>query len=321
MIWLVEINNSKLKRPAIFSVYTLKCQISAREDPLHIGHYRWTPQGISFDLHTKKAKNQQKGCKSTRMSFVVANGLKFAAFGWFSLQTTHSDIKKGCWKVLFYNFWQQQLSWRSDNRLWLLPPLFSFAAKKWLTHVLTFCNSVSAHKKSTTKLTETIFVKVNLINLIRVALREVFQRENNGVATLLFIGRSCLYLNKVNFCHSINLADICLLSDDQNTTCLFQFSSRDTPRSLLGTRRRPGCYSWRRAHWRIWYSPIIPFGRFNVSCGPDCWWFYPVLHFLSKEKFKVSRKTSWRTHYGWFLKRFNEGKGEVCLKLWQEGEL
>ena len=127
------------------------------------------------------------------------------------------------------------------------------------------------------------------------------------------------YLYEVNFCCRINLAGICLLSDDQNKTCLFQFSSRNTPRSLLGTRWRPGGYSWRRAYWRIWYSPVIPFGRFNVSCGLDCWWFYPVLYFLSKEKGSVWRKTSCRTHYGWFLKRFNEGKWEVCLKLWEEG--
>lgn len=203
--------------------------------------------------------------------------------------------------MLFYNLWQQQLSWRLDNRLWLLPPLFSLAAKKWLSLVLIFCNSVSE--------------KINNENLRKPALIEVFQRENNGVATLPSIGRSCSYLYEINFCCSINLADICLLSSDQNKPCLFQFSSRNTPRRLLGTRWRPGCYSWRRAYWRIWYSPVIPFGRFNVSCGLDCWRFYPVLYFLSKEKSKVWRKTSCRRHYRWFLKRFNEEKWEVCLKL------
>ena len=194
---------------------------------------------------------------------------------------------------------------------------FVFLGGKEMTYPC-FTQSRLTLTKSTTKTTETIFVEVNLINLIRVALREVFQRENNRVTTLLSIDRSCSYLYVVNFCCRINLADICLLSDDQNKTYLFQFSSRNTPRSLLGTRWRPGCYSWRPAYWRIWYSPVIPFGRFNVSCGLDCWWCYPVLYFLSKEKGRVWRKTSCRTH-GWFLTCFNEGKWEVCLKLWEEG--
>ena len=217
----------------------------------------------------------------------------------------------------FSTVWQQQLSWRLDYRPWLFPPLFSLEAKKWPIHVLL---SLGSHwQNQQQKLTETIFVEVNLINSTRVALREVFQRENNRVTTLPSIGRSCSYLYVVNFCCRINLADICLLSDDQNKTYLFQFSSRNTPRSLLGTRWRPGCYTWRRAYWRIWYSPVIPFGRFNVSCGLDCWWFYPVLYFLSKEKGRVWRKTSCRTH-GWFLTRFNEGKWEVRPKFMGRGE-